>query len=52
MQTTFTAADGTFPVEEMDAQLSSYFEGRSPSRTYAAYSVAELDTTGIEPASG
>ncbi|MDN5894502.1 MAG: 3-oxoacyl-ACP reductase [Nocardioides sp.] len=42
----FTAADGTFSVEELDAQVSSYFSGRDPKRTFSAYSVAELDTTG------
>ncbi|MEO5666222.1 MAG: hypothetical protein ABIR39_23370, partial [Nocardioides sp.] len=44
----FTAATGTFSVDELDAQLSPYFTGRSPYQNYAAYSVAELDTTGIE----
>ncbi|CRK57801.1 Probable short-chain type dehydrogenase/reductase [Alloactinosynnema sp. L-07] len=44
----FSAADGAFTVEEFDARVSPYFVGRSPWRNYAAYSVAELDTTGIE----
>ncbi|MGH3352998.1 MAG: 3-oxoacyl-ACP reductase [Nocardioides sp.] len=44
----FSAANGTFSVEELDAQLLPYFTGRSQLQTYAAYSVAELDTTGIE----
>lgn len=44
----FTAAAGTFSLDELDAQLSPYFTGRSPYQNYAAYSVAELDTTGIE----
>ncbi|RCW46072.1 3-oxoacyl-[acyl-carrier protein] reductase/hypothetical protein [Halopolyspora algeriensis] len=42
----FTAESGTFSVEELDAQLTPYFEGRPEWRTYAAFSVAELDTTG------
>ncbi|MEB8339585.1 3-oxoacyl-ACP reductase [Streptomyces endophyticus] len=46
----FTAADGVFTAEELDAQLTPYFEGRDPYRTYAAYSVAALDTTGTQPA--
>ncbi len=44
----FTAADGEFSVEELDAQLTGYFADRSPHQTYSAYSVAQLDTTGIE----
>uniref|UniRef100_A0AAU3H242 3-oxoacyl-ACP reductase n=1 Tax=Streptomyces sp. NBC_01401 TaxID=2903854 RepID=A0AAU3H242_9ACTN len=44
----FTAADGTFTPEELDAQLTPYFSGRDPHRTYAAYSVAGLDTTGTQ----
>lgn len=52
VERTFTAADGTFTRAEMDAQLTSYFEGRSERRTYAAFSVADLDTTGIETLSG
>ncbi|MEU3895115.1 3-oxoacyl-ACP reductase [Streptomyces sp. NPDC045251] len=44
----FTAADGTFTPEELDAQLTPYFSGRDPYRTYAAYSVAGLDTTGTQ----
>ncbi|WP_067133260.1 3-oxoacyl-ACP reductase [Microtetraspora malaysiensis] len=43
----FTAADGVFSVEELDAQLTPYFDGRGPYRNFAAYSVAELDMTGI-----
>ncbi|GAA3130073.1 3-oxoacyl-ACP reductase [Streptosporangium carneum] len=46
----FTAADNVFSVEEFDAQLTPYFTGRSPYQTYAAYSVAQLDTTGVENA--
>ncbi|MFB7550435.1 3-oxoacyl-ACP reductase [Streptomyces sp. NPDC056154] len=44
----FTAADGTFTPEELDAQLTPYFSGRDPHRTYAAHSVAGLDTTGTQ----
>lgn len=44
----FVAPDGTFSAGELDSQLTSYFSGRSPHQGYAAYSVAELDTTGIE----
>ena len=44
----FTAADGVFSVDEFEPQLAPYFIGRSPYQNYAAYSVAELDTTGIE----
>ncbi len=44
----FTAASGVFSVEELAAQVGPHFEGRSPYQTYAAYSVAELDTTGVE----
>lgn len=43
----FTATEGTFTVEELDAQVSPYFVGRSPWQSYSAYSIAELDTTGI-----
>lgn len=42
----FTAADGVFSVEELGQQLTPYFEGRDPRRTYAAYGVAALDNTG------
>lgn len=45
----FTAADGTFTPAELDDQLTTYFRGRDPHRTYAAYSVAGLDTTGTQP---
>ena len=48
----FVAADGTFSVDELDAQLTTYFEGRSSEQTYAAFSVAKLDTTGIEALNG
>ena len=44
----FTADTGTFTVEELDGQLSGYFSGRGAYETFAAYSVAELDTTGVQ----
>ncbi len=44
----FTADNGTFTVDELDGQLSDYFSGRSPYQTFAAYSIAELDTTGVQ----
>ncbi len=44
----FTAADGAFSVEELDEQLGGYFTDRDPHRTFAAYSVAQLDTTGVQ----
>jgi 3-oxoacyl-[acyl-carrier protein] reductase len=43
----FTAAGGVFSVEELNEQLTPYFDGRDPYRTYAAYNVAALDTTGV-----
>jgi NAD(P)-dependent dehydrogenase (short-subunit alcohol dehydrogenase family) len=48
----FTAAGGTFSVEELDAQVTSHFEGRSPDHNFAAYSVAQLDTTGVQNVAG
>lgn len=44
----FTAADGAFTPEELERQLTPYFDGRDPYRGYAAYSVAGLDTTGTQ----
>jgi 3-oxoacyl-[acyl-carrier protein] reductase len=43
----FDAADGTFTAAEFAEQLGGYFAGRDPRRTFAAYSVAALDDTGI-----
>lgn len=43
----FTSSTGAFSVDELDQQVTEYFAGRDPHRTYAAYSVAELDTTGV-----
>lgn len=48
----FTAAQSGFSVEELDGQLTPYFSGRSPHQTYAAYGVAELDTTGVQNVAG
>jgi 3-oxoacyl-[acyl-carrier protein] reductase len=44
----FEAAGGTFTAEEFAEQMSPYFVGRSPYQTFSAYSVAQLDTTGIK----
>lgn len=44
----FDAADGTFSVEELADQFGPHFEGRSPFQTFAAYSLAALDDTGVE----
>ncbi|HTW18424.1 MAG TPA: 3-oxoacyl-ACP reductase [Nocardioides sp.] len=44
----FTSSTGTFTVEELDEQLVPHFAERSPQQNYAAYSVAELDTTGVQ----
>lgn len=52
VENTFTAADGTFTMAEMAAQLTPYFEGRPANQTYAAYTVAKLDNTGIENVTG
>ena len=35
-------------ANELDEQVTAYFAGRSTYQTYAAYSVAELGTTGVE----
>lgn len=48
VENTFTSESGTFSVEELDAQLTPYFDGRSEYQTFAAFSVAKLDTTGVE----
>ncbi len=44
----FTAVTGTFSVEELDEQLTGYFSGRNPHQTFAAYDIAQLDTTGVQ----
>lgn len=48
----FTAAEGSFSADEIDKQLGNYFSGRDPRRTYAAYGIASLDTTGVENIAG
>ncbi|RSN63778.1 MULTISPECIES: 3-oxoacyl-ACP reductase [Actinomadura] len=42
----FTAESGVFSPEEFAAQVTPYFDDRDPRRTYAAWDVAALDTTG------
>lgn len=42
----FTAGSGVFSPEEFAAQVTPYFEDREAHRTYAAWDVAALDTTG------
>lgn len=44
----FTAENGTFSIEELDAELGAYFADRPEWKTYAALSVADLDTTGVQ----
>lgn len=48
----FTAADGTFTVEELDRQVTEHFRGRSPWQGFAAYGIAQLDTTGVQNIAG
>ncbi|MDM7487891.1 3-oxoacyl-ACP reductase [Rhodococcus sp. CSLK01-03] len=43
----FDAAGSAFTVDELGGQLSSYFSGRGPYETYAAYSVAELEKVAL-----
>jgi len=43
----FTSPTGEFTLDQLDEQLVSHFADRSPHQTYSAYSVAELDTTGV-----
>ncbi|QRE82812.1 3-oxoacyl-ACP reductase [Rhodococcus ruber] len=43
----FDAAGSAFTVDELGDQLSSYFSGRGPYETYAAYSVAELEKVAL-----
>ena len=43
----FDAAGSEFTVGELDEQLSSYFAGRGPYETYAAYSIAELEKAAL-----
>lgn len=44
----FTSATGAFTLEELDQQLVPHFADRSPYQTFAAFSVADLDTTGVQ----
>ncbi len=44
----FTASGGLFTTDEIDEKLTGYFSGRDPQCTFAARTVASLDTTGIE----
>ncbi|WP_019807683.1 3-oxoacyl-ACP reductase [Saccharomonospora halophila] len=41
----FEADSGEFSVSELDDKLTPYFADRDPGRTYAAYTVAQLDMT-------
>lgn len=52
VENTFTAADGTFTLAEMDQQLTPYFAERPANKTFAAHSVAQLDNTGIQHVGG
>jgi 3-oxoacyl-[acyl-carrier protein] reductase len=48
----FTAGDDVFTVAELAEKVGGHFVGRDPHRSYAAYAVAALDTTGISTRSG
>ncbi len=43
----FEAADGVFTAAEFADVITPYFGARDPRQTFAAYSIAQLDTTGI-----
>lgn len=43
----FVSSTGTFTADELATQMGEHFAGRSPRETFAAFSVAALDTTGI-----
>lgn len=47
VETRFDADGGAFTADGLHAALAPYFADRDPARTYAAYSVAELDDTGV-----
>ncbi|MBE3002378.1 3-oxoacyl-ACP reductase [Nocardiopsis sp. HNM0947] len=47
VEQTFISAGGVFTPEELAGELGPYFAGRDPRKGYAAYGVAELDTTGV-----
>ncbi|GGU99828.1 3-oxoacyl-ACP reductase [Actinomadura cremea] len=46
VERTFTSESGVFSPEELAAQVTPYFDDRDAHRTYAAWDVAALDTTG------
>ena len=48
VETKFEAADGVFTAAEFADRITPYFEGRSPYQSFSAYSIAQLDTTGIQ----
>lgn len=48
VETKFSAASGVFTAEELAADVAPYFEGRSKYQTFSAYSIAQLDQTGIQ----
>ena len=43
----FEAVDGVFTAAEFAETITPYFAGRDPHQTFSAYSIAQLDTTGI-----
>ncbi|MDN5796927.1 MAG: SDR family NAD(P)-dependent oxidoreductase [Intrasporangium sp.] len=45
----FTADDDLFTEEELARKLGGYFADRDPYATFAAYGLAKLDTTGVQP---
>lgn len=45
----FVAQDGTFDLSELDSTISSYFAGRPAGQNFSARSIADLDTTGVQP---
>lgn len=44
----FDAADGIFTPQELAEQLTPYFRGRGPYESFAAFSLASLDDTGVQ----
>ncbi|NLT31077.1 MAG: 3-oxoacyl-ACP reductase [Propionibacterium sp.] len=44
----FDAAGEVFTVDELAEQFAPYFAERSPYQTFAAYSLAKLDDTGVQ----
>lgn len=45
----FTAEDDVFTEEELARTLGGYFAERDPYAGFAAYGLAKLDTTGVQP---